>query len=100
MSTRVLDPSRQHIVLRVAAALLGGYAFAWGFIALGTAALFAAGMPFHDAEFLSSMLGILAYLAVFLWVFAVPGLRRAGAVLVGAGAAMAGLASLLQHTLV
>lgn len=35
---------------RIAAALLGGYAFTWGFTALGIAGLAALGVDFHAAE--------------------------------------------------
>jgi len=45
------------------------------------------------------MLGILLYLAVFLWAFAAPSLARAWAVLAGGGALMAGAAWLMQSRL-
>lgn len=92
--------SRAHLLARIAAAVLGGYAFAWGLVALGLAALYALGMPFHDAEHLSAMVALLAYLAVFLWAFAAPSLARVWLVLAGGGALMAGAASLLQSMLV
>ncbi len=79
--------------------MLGGYAFTWGFIALGMSGLFALGMSFHDAEHLSSMLGMLVYLVAFLWAFAARSLARVGAVLLGGGAFMAAVASLLQSVL-
>lgn len=91
---------RRQIVSRTAAALLGGYVFAWGFIALGVAALFAAGMPFHDAEHLFSMLALLLYLLVFLWSFAARNMRLVWLVLIGGGGLMAVLASLIQRALV
>ena len=84
-------------LIRVAAALFGGYAFTWGLIALGTAGVFAAGMEFHDAEHLSAMLGFLVYLTVFLWAFAARRLALVWAVLLGGGALMAGAASLIQQ---
>lgn len=93
-------PARLAVVSRIAAAVLGGYALCWGFIALSMAGLFALGMPFHDAEHLSSILGIALYLVVFLWVFAARGLARVWAVLVPGSALMAGIASLLQFLLV
>ncbi|KOF52716.1 iron uptake protein [Achromobacter sp. DMS1] len=83
--------------MRVAAALLGGYAFTWGFISLGVAGLFAAGMEFHDAEHLSYILGFLVFLAVFLWAFSARGLARVWTMLAGGGALMAGAASLVQY---
>jgi len=96
MNSIMSSRPRLHLALRLACALLGGYAFTWGFVALGTAGLFALGMEFHDAEHLSSMLGLLLYLAVFLWAFAARSLRRVAWVLLGGGALMVALASLLQ----
>ncbi|ACE83831.1 putative iron uptake protein [Cellvibrio japonicus Ueda107] len=93
-------PSGRHILIRITAAILGGYVFIWGFIGLALAGLYALGMPFHDAEHLSSMLGFLLYLTVFLWAFAVRSLSRAWLVLVGGGVLMTILASLIQHWLV
>lgn len=91
---------RLAIALRIAAAIGGGYVFTWGLIALGVAGLYALGMPFHDAEHLSSIVGLLAYLAVFLCSFAVRRLARWWLFLAGGGAAMAAAASLLQRALV
>ena len=91
--------ARLRIVARVAAAVLGGYAFTWGFVAAGAALMFAAGMGFHDAEFLASALGLLGFVAVFLWAIATPRPGRCWAVLVGGAAAMAGLASAVQAAL-
>ena len=56
---------RLHLLARIAAAILGGYGFTWGFIAAGASLMFAAGMGFHDAEFLASLLGVLAFVAAF-----------------------------------
>lgn len=92
--------SRISVPLRVAAALLGGYAFCWGFMALGLSGLYALGLSFHDAERLSAMLGLLLYLVVFLWAFAARSQSHAWALLAGGGALMAGAASLLQSRLV
>ena len=33
MSTGTLSTPRRHVLLRIAAAVLGGYAFCWGFVA-------------------------------------------------------------------
>src|SRR5690606_26613262 len=88
------------VLWRIAAAVAGGYAFCWGFIALGVACLFALGMAFHDAESLSSMLAFLVYIGVFIWAFAAPNLNRVWLVLAGGGALMAATASLIQFILV
>lgn len=84
---------------RTAAAVLGGYAFCWGFIALGTAGLYGLGLEFHDAEHLSSMLGFLLYTGVFIWAIAARRLSRVWAVLLIGGAFMAAAASLVQWAL-
>ncbi|RCW72565.1 iron uptake protein [Pseudorhodoferax soli] len=91
--------TRSHLLARIAAAVLGGYAFSWGMVALGMAGLFALDMPFHDAEHLTAMLAMLVYLVVFLWAFAARSLPRVWLVLAGGGALMAGAASLLQTAL-
>lgn len=87
------------ILVRIAAAVFGGYAFTWGFIALGVVLMFAAGMEFHDAEHLGYILGFLVFLVVFLWAFAARSLPRVWAVLAGGGIVMTGGASLLQQML-
>lgn len=90
---------RSPVLWRIAAALLGGYAFCWGLIALCVAGLYSLGMAFHDAESLGAILGFLAYLAAFLWAFGAARLLPVWCVLLGGGAAMAGLATLLQSRL-
>jgi hypothetical protein len=91
---------RQQVAARAAAAVLGGYGFAWGFIAAATSLLSAAGMGFHDAEFLASLLGVLAFLGVFLWAFAARRVSVVWATLAGGGALLAGVGSLVQSALV
>lgn len=95
-----LTVSRRHILARVAAALIGGYAFVWGGFALGVAGLFALGMSFHDAEHLCAILAFLVYLVVFLWSFAASDVRRVWLVLAGGGAVMTVLASVIQSVLI
>lgn len=94
------QPTRSYIVARTVVAVLGGYVFAWGVIAAGTALMFGAGMEFHDAEHLSYIVGILVYLGAFLTGFAAPSLRRVALVLVGGGALLSSAAWLLQQQLV
>ncbi|PIM54974.1 iron uptake protein [Roseateles chitinivorans] len=87
------------LLSRIGAAILGGYAFCWGFIAVVHAGLYSLGMPFHDAEHLAAILAVLLYLAVFLWTFAA---RRTGliwAVLLVGGGLMTGAAALIQRAL-
>ena len=87
------------VALRIFTAMFMGYGFTWGFIAFGTAGMFALGMEFHDAEHLSAILGFLIYLTAFLWAFAARHLGRVWLVLAGGGALMAIAASLLQARL-
>jgi hypothetical protein len=61
---------RLQVLPRILAAILGGYVFAWGTVALTTSALFALKLAFHDAEFLGALVGLLAYLGAFLWAIA------------------------------
>ena len=90
---------RRQIVSRVAAGVLGGYVFTWGFIALSIALLFAARLDFHDAEAVGGILGLLLFLVVFLWAFAAPSVARVWLVLAGGGAVMTGAAWLVQRAL-
>ncbi len=91
---------RTRIIGRVACAVLGGYAFAWGLVAATTALLFAAGLEFHDAEFTGAVVGLLGYLVAFLWAIAARRQGVAWAVLLGGGVVMTGAASLVQSMLV
>ena len=91
--------SRFHLVSRIAAGVLGGYAFTWGFIALGIGLLFAARVEFHDAEALGYILGFVVFLVVFLWAFSAASLRRVWLVLAGGGALMTAAAWLVQQAL-
>ncbi len=91
---------RLKLAARIAAAVLGGYVFAWGFIATCASLMFAAGMGFHDAEFLGSLLGVLAFLVAFLWAFAARRLWVVWVVLLGGGALLAAAGSYVQSLLV
>lgn len=102
MSTTAL-PSRSpraQVIARVAAAILGGYAFAWGIVATGASLMVAAGMDFHDAEFLGSMIGVLAFLGVFLWAIAARRLRWVWLVTVVGGGVLAATGSFVQSQLI
>ena len=92
--------SRVHLASRIAAGMLGGYAFTWGFIALLIGLLFAAKMALHDAEALGYILGFIVFLGVFLWAFSARSLARVWLVLAGGGALMSGAAWLVQRALV
>lgn len=94
------NATRLRIVARVCAAVFGGYAFSWGVVAAITSLLFAAGLEFHDAEFMGGLSGLLAYLVVFLWTFAASRLAWVWLVLLGGGGLLAALGSLVQSWLV
>ncbi|CAN7153874.1 hypothetical protein [Acidovorax sp. Leaf78] len=91
--------SRLNIVSRIAAGVLGGYAFTWGFIALAIGLLFAARMEFHDAEALGYIVGFIIFLVAFVWAFAAASVKRVWLVLAGGGAVMTGAAWLVQRAI-
>ena len=91
---------RLQLAARVGAGVVGEYVFTWGLIAAGMALMFKAGMEFHDAEFLASAVGLLAWLVVLLAT--IGGRRhpaRAWLGLLAGGALLAALASAVQSTL-
>lgn len=99
MTARTATP-RLPLLLRIAAAVFGGYVFAWGMIALAISVLYGVGMAFHDAEHLASLVALLVYVATFCWTFVTRSLLRAWIVLAGGGAVMAIAASFVQHLIV
>lgn len=98
MTSITLTP--RHIASRTAVAILGGYAFTWGVIALGIVLMYSAGMEFHDAEHLSYIIGLLVFLTAFLVAFATQALRKVALVLVGGGALMSALAWWVQGLII
>lgn len=95
----VAAPSALLITSRIAAALLGGYAFVWGFTVLGIALGLRAGLEYEDAQTLIYLLAFIVYLVLFCWAFAAASLRRVWMVLAGGGAAMSLAAWALLRTL-
>ena len=89
--------SRSDIVWRTLAAVFGGYAFTWGLIAFGMAALVAADMEFHDAEHLTAIIGFLVFLTIFLTAFAARNIVRVWLVLAGGAVVMASAAELIKN---
>jgi hypothetical protein len=83
------------VVSRIAAALLGGYAFVWGFTTLGIVLAMAAGATYGTAQTSVYLLAFVVFLAAFLWAFAARSVARVWAALAGGGALMTGLAWLL-----
>lgn len=86
MASASLSPKL--IVSRIAASLLGGYAFMWGFTTLGIALLLVAGMGYDQAQTLAYLLAFLVYLVCFCWAFVAASAVRVWVVLAGGGAAM------------
>jgi hypothetical protein len=84
---------------RIGAALLGGYAFTWGFTALAIAGLVALGVDFHEAETGVLLFAFLVFLGFFLWAFAAASLARVWALLAGGGVLMTAAAWLLQYAI-
>jgi hypothetical protein len=95
----IWNPVRWSIAYRLAAALLGGYAFTRGLVALGVAGLVALGWEFHEAETAMLLLAFLLFLPVFLWAFAAASLARVWIVLLGGAGVMTAAARGLQWVL-
>lgn len=91
--------SRVHVLSRIAASLLGSYAFVWGFGSLGTLLGVAAGMPYAEAQTLIFLLTFLVMLGGFCWAFVAASLTRVWTVLAGGGALMTSAAWLLGRAL-
>jgi hypothetical protein len=89
-----------HIANRVAASLLGGWAFVWGFSTLGITGLVALGQPYDEARTAVMLLAFLVFLTAFCWTFAAASVARVWAVLAGGAIVMTGAAWLLQRALV
>lgn len=87
------------VISRVAASLLGGYGFTWGFSVLGIALLLLAGVSYHEAQTFVYLLAFLVFLTVFCWAYAVRRTLHVWLVLAGGGAAMTAAAWLLTRLL-
>lgn len=85
---------------RLVAAILGGYAFTWGFSAFAITVLVMLGVDFHEAETGISLLAFLVYLGLFFWTFATASMTRAWSVLAGGAVLMYLAATLIQSSLV
>lgn len=88
------------VVSRIAASVLGGYAFVWGFTTLAITLGVAAGMPYVEARTAAFLLAFLVFLVCFCWAYAPPSVARVWAVLAGGGALMTGAAWLMMRALV
>jgi hypothetical protein len=88
--------SAAQIASRIAAAVLGGWAFTWGFVSLAVAGLVAAGQPYTEAHTAAMLLAFIVFLVAFCWSFAAASITRVWAVLAGGAALMTVAAWLLQ----
>lgn len=84
---------------RIAASLLGGYGFVWGFTTLVIALGLVGGIDYDESRKLAYLLAFLVFLGAFLWAFAAASLTRVWLVLAGGGALMTGGAWLLTQSL-
>lgn len=84
------------MVLRLLAALPGGYAFTAAVVALLAAALPWLGLARSEAVVSAAMLGFVLYLLVLLWVFSVRSLMQLWAVLAGGTTLAFGLFQLIR----
>ena len=95
-SAATVAPRRLVVTLsRIAAAVLGGYVFVWGLVALSISGLAVFGMDYDQACMLAMLLAFLVYLVVFIWAFAARRLGLVWLVLLCGGAAMTMGAQLL-----
>jgi predicted membrane channel-forming protein YqfA (hemolysin III family) len=98
-SASLAAPKPAQIISRVAASLLGGWAFVWGLTVFGIAVGVLAGADYHQMEALMYLLAFLVFLVVFCWTYAAASLTRVWLVLAGGGALMTGAAWLLLPAL-
>ena len=83
-------------LLRVLAAVFGGYVVAAGVVAALSTVLCAAGMARSEASVTSALLGFPVYLVVVLWAFSVSSLLRLWTLLAIGTAIVGGLAWLMR----
>ena len=84
---------------RIAASVVGGYAFVWGFATLAITLGVAAGMRYVEAQTLAFLLAFLVFLACFCWSYVATSATRVWVVLAGGGALMTCAAWLTMRVL-
>ena len=94
MSARSLQ-----VVSRIAASVLGGYAFVWGSASLAITLGVAAGMRYVEARTMAYLCAFLLFLACFCWSYAAASATRVWVVLAGGGALMTCVAWLTMRAL-
>lgn len=95
----ITNPSRM-IVARIAAAILGGYFFTWGFAVIAISGLVAMGVAYDQARIGTMLFAFLIFLGAFLWSFAAASIVRVWLVLAGGGALMTLIAWYVQRAVV
>lgn len=88
------------VVSRILAAIFGCYAFVWGVVALGVAALNGVGVEYHAAEQAMMILAFILYMVLFLWTFAAASLWRVCLVLALGSVLMLAAAWQLQRMII
>jgi hypothetical protein len=88
------------IALRVGAALLGGWAFTWGFVSLVVTGGVALGARYQQAHTTAMLLAFLVFLVALCWAFAAASVARVWVVLAGGALLMTAGAWWLQRSLV
>lgn len=83
-----MSRSAAQIISRVAAGVLGGYVFTWGFVTSSIASLVVAGMPYGEALTVIYLLAFFVLLTAFCWSFVAASVGRVWLVLAGGGAVM------------
>jgi hypothetical protein len=91
---------RINVAARIAAAILGGYIFTWGFAVSATSGLVAMGVAYDQARTGTMLFAFLIFLGAFLWSFAAASIVRVWLVLAGGGALMTALAWYVQKAVV
>lgn len=94
-----MSHSAPQVISRIAASLVGGYAFTWGFTVLSMVLLLSVGASYHLAQTAIYLLAFLVFLMAFCWAFAAARLAKVWGVLGGGGVVMTGAAWLLTRTL-
>jgi hypothetical protein len=88
------------VASRIAAAILGGYIFTWGFAVSSTSGLVAMGVAYDQARTGTMLFAFLIFLGAFLWSFATASIARVWLVLAGGGALMTAVAWYVQRSVV
>lgn len=91
---------RIRILSRIAASLLGGWFFVWGFSTLMITGLVTLGQPYDEAYTATMLLAFLVFLGMFLWSFTATNLTHLWVLLAGGGVTMTTAAWALQYSLV